>query len=82
MFSIAIHRGKNLLEYRTNPLQWSAVMSSHAAFMASNRDIWSCGLWPYTFHIYAKKTLLLDLGMESMVEGTPLLSFRVQQTSP
>ncbi len=23
----------------------SAVMSSHAAFMASNRDIWSCGLW-------------------------------------
>ncbi len=29
-----------------------------------------------------KKTILLDLGMKSMVEGTPLLSFHVQQTSP
>ncbi len=28
MFSIAMHRGKNLLERRTHPLQWSAVMSS------------------------------------------------------
>ncbi len=28
MFSIAMHRGKNLLECRTHPLQWSAVMSS------------------------------------------------------
>ncbi len=49
MFSIAVHRGKNLLECRIHPLQCSAVMSSHAAFMASNRDIWSCGLWS-TYH--------------------------------
>ncbi len=45
----------DLLECRTHPLQWSAVMSSHAAFMASNRDIWSCGLWSYTFHLHAEK---------------------------
>ncbi len=41
--------------------------------MASNRDIWSCGLWSYTFHLNAEKTILLIL---------PLLSFHVQQTSP
>ncbi len=42
MFSIAMHRGKNLLECRT-ALQWSAAMSSHAAFMASSRHLilWS-----------------------------------------
>ncbi len=42
MFSIAIHRGKNLLECCT--LQWSAVMSSHAALMASNitSDVFHC----------------------------------------
>ncbi len=40
-----------------HPLQWSAVMSSHAAFMAFNRDIWSCGLWiwSYTFHLHSQK---------------------------
>ncbi len=48
MFSIAMHRGKNLLECRT-ALQWSVLtMSSHAAFIASSRDSWSCGLWSYT----------------------------------
>ncbi len=59
MFSIAMHRGKkNLLECRTHPLHWSAVMSSHAAFMASNKDIWSCGLWYiyiYTHSLYTPK---------------------------
>ncbi len=73
---------KHIIECRTHPLQRSAVMSPHAAFMASNRDIWSCALWSYTFHLHAEKTLVLDFGMESMVEGTPLLSFHVQQTSP
>ncbi len=45
--------GENLLECRTHLLQWS-VMSSHAAFMASNRDIWSCALWSYTFHLHSQ----------------------------
>ncbi len=38
-----------------HPLHWSAVMSLHAAFMASNRDIWSCALWSYTFHLHSQK---------------------------
>ncbi len=33
MFSIAMRQGKNVLECHTHPLQWSAGMSSHAAFM-------------------------------------------------
>ncbi len=44
-FPLPCTEEKNLLEHLTHPLQWSAVMSSHAAFMASNRDIWSCALW-------------------------------------
>ncbi len=60
MFSIAMHRGKNLLECRT-ALQWSAAMSSHAAFMTSSRDIWSCGLWSYTFHLHAEKMVVIVL---------------------
>ncbi len=55
IFSIAMHRGKNILECRTHPMQWSAVMPSHVAFVASNRDIWYCGLWSYTFHLHAQK---------------------------
>ncbi len=51
MFSIAMHWGKK--SPWTHPLRWSVVMSSHAAFMASNWDIWSCGLWSYTFHLHA-----------------------------
>ncbi len=60
--------GQHLLECRTHLLLGSDVMSSHAAFRASNRDIWSCALCSYTFHLHAEKTLLLDLGMERMVE--------------
>ncbi len=33
MFSIAMRQGKKFLECHTHPLQWSAGMSSHAAFM-------------------------------------------------
>ncbi len=69
MFFVAMHWGKKL-------------MSSHAAFMASNRDFWSCGLYDHILSTsMLKKTLLLDLGMEIMVKRTPLLSFHVQQTS-
>ncbi len=38
-----------------HPLRWSAVMPSHAAFMASNRDIWSCGLLSHTFHLHTEE---------------------------
>ncbi len=43
-----------------HPLQWSAVMSSHAAFMASNRDIWSCALWS-TYCIYMLPNLISQM---------------------
>ncbi len=56
MFSLSC-TGENLLECRTHLLQWS-VMSSHAAFMASNRDIWSCALWSYTY--INKKVFLVN----------------------
>ncbi len=49
--------GKNLLECRTHPLQWSAVMSSHAASMASHRDIWSCD----TLHLHYQIFLVIVL---------------------
>ncbi len=46
---------------RTHHLQWSAVMSSHAAFIASNRHIWFCGLWSYTLHLYSQKMVVIVL---------------------
>ncbi len=69
MFFVAMHQKKKM-------------MSSHAAFVASNRDFWSCGLYDHILSTsMLKKTLLLDLGMEIMMKGTPLLSFHVRQTS-
>ncbi len=41
--------GENLLEHRTHPLQWSAVMSSHAAFMHPTQ---TSDLVLYDLHIY------------------------------
>ncbi len=38
-----------------------AMMSSHAAFMASNRDIWSCSLWSYAFHLHTQTTVVIVL---------------------
>ncbi len=59
MFSIAMHRGRNLLEWHTHPLDWSAVMSSHTAVMTSNRDVWSCD----TFHLHSQKMVVIVLSM-------------------
>ncbi len=42
-------------------LPWSAVMSSHAVFMLSNRDIWSCALWSYTSTSILKKMVVIVL---------------------
>ncbi len=50
-----------------HPLQWSAVMSSHAAFMASNRDIWSCALWSYTFQLHSQKIQWLCCGQSTYI---------------
>ncbi len=46
--------GKNFLECRTHPLQWSAVMSSHTAFMASTETS-DLVLYIYDLHINAPK---------------------------
>ncbi len=46
--SLARHLGKNLLVCLIHPWQCSAVMSWHAASIASRRDIWSCGRWSKT----------------------------------
>ncbi len=56
--SLAKHLGKNLLVCLIHPWQCSAVMSWHAASIASRRDIWSCGRWSKTFHLQAEKQLL------------------------
>ncbi len=53
--SLAMQRGKYLLEWRIHPLQDSAVMSSHAASMATSRAIWVCGWRSYTFHLQEEK---------------------------
>ncbi len=81
MFSIAMHWGKK--SPWTHPLQWSVVMSSHAAFMASNWDIWSCGLWSYTFHLHAGKNS--SIGFRNREYGgrnSTVAMHHVQQTSP
>ncbi len=81
MFSIAMHWGKK--SPWTHPLQWSVVMSSHAAFMASNWDIWSCGLWSYTFHLHAGKNS--SIGFRNREYGgrnSTVAMHHVQPTSP
>ncbi len=65
-----------------HPLQWSAVMSSHTAFMTSNRDIWILWSMIIYFPPHAEKNSSIGFRNESMVEGTPLLSFHVQQPVP
>ncbi len=58
MFTIAMHRGKNLLECHTHPLQWCPHMQ-HS--WHSNRDIWSCSLWSYAFHLHTQTTVVIVL---------------------
>ncbi len=59
--SLAMQRGKNLLECLIQPLQASAVMSSHGASMAARRVICVCGWRSYTFHLHAEKNSSMGL---------------------
>lgn len=62
--SLAMQRGKNLLECLIQPLLASAVMSSHAASMAARRVICVCGWRSYTFHLHAEKNSSMGLRNE------------------
>ncbi len=70
--SLAMQRGKYLLEWRIHPLQDSAVMSSHAASMATSHI-------PSTSR--KRKNPLLDLGMVSREGDIPPASYHVLQTT-
>jgi len=61
ILSLAMQRGKYLLEWRIHPLHDSAVMSSHAASMAASRVICACGRRSYTFHLQAEKNSSIGL---------------------
>ena len=65
--SLAMQRGKYLLEWRIHPLQDSAVMSSHAASMAASRAIWVCGCRSYTFHLQEEKNS--SIGFRNVEQG-------------
>ncbi len=66
MFSIAMHRENISLNSAPSPAIMT-VMSSHAAFMASNRDIWSCALWSYTFQLHSQKIQWLCCGQSTYI---------------
>ncbi len=79
--SLAMQRGKYLLEWRIHPLQDSAVMSSHAASMplAGPFGYVDAGHIPSTSR--KRKNPLLDLGMVSREGDIPPASYHVLQTT-
>ncbi len=61
------------------PLQCSAVMSWHAASIASWRDIWSCGRWSKTFNLQAHK--ISSMGLRKGEYGTRKRDFILEWVS-
>lgn len=75
--SLAIQRENHLSECLIQPLQASAVMSSHVTSMAARRVICVCGWRSYTFNLHAEKNSSTGL---SRVRGTPPASCCGPQT--
>ncbi len=75
-----MQRGMYLLEWRIHPLQDSAVMSSHAASMATSRAIWVCGCRSYTFHLQEEKNSSIGFRNVSREGDIPPASYHVLQT--